>query len=262
MRAAGLARGLALAAAAAGCATTGQVNRLTADLHALRVETARRDSARAAALAQVIALQQRIFDSLGAGRQALRLVENRLSTDLTEVQRQLLQVQQLTGQSQSRLSELKAQLDARAEQEAAGAVRPAGADSGAAAAGAPTATADQMYQSARQLLVRGTMSTARRAFHDFLRSYPDHPNVPSAILGIGNTFETEAPDSSVYYYGQVVARAPRSAQAPTALYRLGLVEERRRNAAAARRHYERLLREYPRADEADLARERLAGLRP
>ncbi|MGH7560017.1 MAG: tetratricopeptide repeat protein [Gemmatimonadales bacterium] len=254
---------IGLIAAVGGCATKGQVDRLTADLTQLRIEGARRDSARAAALAQIIALQQRLVDSLAAGRQALRLVENRLSADLTEVQRQLLQVQQLTGQSQSRLSELKAQLDARAEQaEAAGLGRPATPDTGRAAAPAPTATADQMYQSARQLQLRGSLITARRGFHEFVRTYPEHQLVPNALVYIGDTFAGELPDSAVHYYGQVVTRSPRSGQAPTALYKLGRLEETRRNAAAARRHYERILREYPRADEADLARDRLSNLRP
>ncbi len=264
MRLAGRAGAGAALAVLAACATRSQVDRLIADLTRLRVETARRDSARAAALAQIISFNQRIMDSLAAGRQALRLVENRLSADLTDVQRQLLQVQQLTGQSQSRLSELKAQLDQRAEQaEVAGAARPpTGPDSGRAGAGAPTATADQMYQSARALQLRSSFATARRAYHDFLRAYPAHALVPSALLNIGQTFDPETPDSAAHYYEQVVSQSPRTAQAPTALYRLGRLEEARRNPAAARRHYERLMREYPRAEEADIARDRLANLRP
>jgi TolA-binding protein len=264
VRRAGAAAALAVLAA---CATKGQVDRLIVDLTTLRIETARRDSARAAALAQVISLNQRIMDSLAAGRQAIRLVENRLSTDMTEIARQLLMVQELTGQSQARLSQLKAQLDARAEQaEAAGPPAPVSAADSARGAGAapapPTASADQMYQSARQMQLRGSLSTARQAYRDFLRAYPGHALVPNAVLYIGDTFATEAPDSAAAYYDQVITQAPRSAQAPTALYKLALLEERRGKTADARRHYERLLRDFPRADEADLARDRLANLRP
>jgi TolA-binding protein len=263
VRRAGAAAALALLAA---CATKGQVDRLIVDLTTLRVETARRDSARAAALAQVISLNQRIMDSLAAGRQAIRLVETRLSADLTEVARQLLMVQELTGQSQARLSQLKAQLDARAEQaQAAGPPVPVpGADTARGAGAepaAPTVSADQMYQSARSMQLRGSLSTARQAYRDFLRAYPSHALAPNAMLYIGDTF-AETPDSAAYYFDQVMAQAPRSAQAPTALYKLALLEERRGKTADARRHYERLLREYPRADEADLARDRLANLRP
>jgi TolA-binding protein len=259
VRRAGAAAALALLGA---CATKGQVDRLIVDLTTLRVETARRDSARAAALAQVISLNQRIMDSLAAGRQAVRLVETRLSADLTEIARQLLMVQELTGQSQARLSQLKAQLDARAEQAQAAGPPVPGADTvGGAAPAAPTVSADQMYQSARSMQLRGSLSTARQAYRDFLRAYPSHALAPNAMLYIGDTF-AETPDSAAFYFDQVMAQAPRSAQAPTALYKLALLEERRGKTADARRHYERLLREYPRADEADLARDRLANLRP
>jgi len=260
VRRAGAAAALAVLGA---CATKGQVDRLIVDLTTFRIETARRDSARAAALAQVISLNQRIMDSLAAGRQAIRLVENRLSTDMTEIARQLLMVQELTGQSQARLSQLKAQLDARAEQaEAAGPPVPGADTARGAGAAAPTASADQMYQSARSMQLRGSLSTARQAYRDFLRVYPGHALAPNAWLYIGDTFATEAPDSAAAYYDQVISQAPRTAQAPTALYKLALLEERRGKTADARRHYERLLREYPRADEADLAQGRLANLRP
>src|ERR1043166_6027192 len=76
----------------------------------MRIENARRDSARAAALAGVLRLQDQIVDSIAAGREALRTLDVRLQGDLTDVQRQLLQVQELTGQSQQRLSEMKARL--------------------------------------------------------------------------------------------------------------------------------------------------------
>ena len=75
-----------------GCATKGQVRLLQGEIGSLRIETARRDSVRAAALAAIIGLQQRIFDSLAAGREALRNFDVRIQADLTGVQRQLLQV--------------------------------------------------------------------------------------------------------------------------------------------------------------------------
>ena len=43
---------------------------------------------------------------------------------------------------------------------------------------------------------------------------------------------------------------------------MGRLEEDRKNAAAAKTHYERLLKEYPASPEADLARNHLRNLRP
>ena len=253
------------------CATKGQVQLLQNEVRTLRIETARRDSSRAAALAAVLRLQDQIMDSIAAGREALRTLDVRLQGDLTDVQRQILQVQELTGQSQRRLSEMKAQLDARAEQVAAAAGRPATPpDSAAPTAPAspapppavPNATADQMYQGARLQLNRGSLSTARRGFQDFLAAYPNHELVPDALYSVAETFYFTAPDSALAYYGQVIGRFPKAAKASTALYKMGRLEEDRKNAAAAKTHYERLLKEYPASPEADLARNHLRNLRP
>ena len=248
----------------ASCATKGQVRLLAGEVQALRVETARRDSARAAALAGIIQLQQRIMDSLAAGREALRLLDTRLQGEIIELQRQMYQVQELTGQSQQRLTQLKAQIDANAERaEASGIARPPGADTGARVS-APVATpsADQIYQSARQQQLRNALGTARLGYQELIKTYPQSPLVPDALFYIGESFAESAPDSAVAYYSQVVARYRASARASIALYRLGHLEEHRRNTAAARRYYEQLIREYPASDDADLARERLKNLRP
>ena len=251
----------------AACATKGQVRLLQGEISSMRIEQARRDSVRAAALAAIISMQQRILDSLAAGREALRTLDVRVANDLTDVQRQLLQVQELTGQSQSRLSELKAQLDQRAEQaEVAGVTRPVTpgdtAAPGAVPAAAPTLTADQMYQNARTQLNRGANGTARRGFQDLIRVHPTHDLVSEALFYIGDSFSAETPDSAAAYYNQVVSRFPRAAKASTSLYRLGRLEAARNNPAAARAYYDRLIKEYPRSDEVDLARDALRNLRP
>lgn len=258
--------GLLVLAALPACATKGQVRLLEGEVRSLRVETARRDSVRAAALAAVITLQQRILDSVAAGREALRTLDVRLQADLTDLQRQLLQVQELTGQSQQRLTQLKAQIEARDEQAvAAGTGRPPQpADSAARGAGGSPAvpTADQMYQSARQQHGRNALGTARMGYQELLKTYPTHPRVPDALFYIGESFGSEAPDSAIAYYTQVVTRFKDSPRASTALYRMGRLEAQRRNSAAARGYFDRLLKDYPNSDEADLAREALKSLRP
>ncbi|MGQ0703221.1 MAG: tetratricopeptide repeat protein [Gemmatimonadales bacterium] len=247
---------LLFALSALSCATKGQVRLLQGDVQALRVESARRDSARAAALAAVLTLQQRIMDSLIVTREAVRNLDVRVQADLTDINRQLLQVQELTGQSQQRLTELKAQLDARAEQAAV-----------AGGAGAPSdttrrtgPTADQLYQNARSNQIRGAMITARAGYQEFLRTYPSDSRAPDAVYYIAQTFGEETPDSAAVYYNQVVSQDPTSERAPAALYQLGRLAEARRDPATARRHYDRVLREYPRSPVADLARERLREL--
>lgn len=246
---------------AAGCATKGMVRQVETQVHVLRAENARQDSARAAELGRVIRLQQQVMDSLNQSRQALRLLDVKLGNDLTDVLRQLLAIQEMTGQSQRQLSVLKAQLDARAEAQDARPIAPP-TDSTAAVTAPPPASADQLYQGALEQHRRGSMLTARRAFQDFLQQYPAHPYVPDALHFLGETFETSAPDSAAVRWTEVLTRFPRSARAPESLFKIGLLAERRGDAAAARAAFQRLVKEYPRSEHAELARDRLKETKP
>ena len=248
-------------AAVPACASKGQVQLLESEVRSLRVETARRDSARAAALAAIVTLQQRIIDSVSAGREALRALDVRVQGEFTDLQRQMLQVLELTGLSQQRLSQLKAQIDQRDEQSTAAGtgVR---TDTTARPGGVSAPTADQIYQSARSQQMRSAMGTARMGYQALIKTYPSDALIPDALFFIGETFGSEAPDSAIAYYSQVPTRFKTSPRASTALYRMGRIEEARRNSAAARGYYDRLIRDYPTSDDADMARERLKTLRP
>jgi tol-pal system protein YbgF len=255
--------GLAALAAAllvGGCATKGAVRRVETELVVLRTQMARQDSARAAELGRIIALQDRILDSIAAGREQLRLFRGEVSGELLGVQEQLVQVQELTGQSQRRLNELRRQLDDRLERLGTDTAL-AGADTGAAAP-VPTATPDQLYHASLQELRRGSLGTARTGFREFVRTYPTHPQLADALYWLGETFAVENPDSAASYYRTVVERFPSATRASTALYKTGLLAEQRGDRAAARAAYQRVIQQYPRSDEADLSRGRLAALRP
>ena len=152
-----------------GCVTKGDMQRVQDDVALFKAETARRDSARAAQLGEVIQVQQRIMDSLTSSRKAVGQLRGDLASDLYNIQQQLVQLQELTGQSQQRLSELRTQLEARGEQIAidrAGRYR-------RAATPAPPASADQMYEASLAQLRRGSTSTARSGLREMLAAYPD-----------------------------------------------------------------------------------------
>jgi tol-pal system protein YbgF len=250
-----------LVTVASGCATKGSVMRVETQVLVLRAENARQDSARAAELARVIRLQQQTIDSLVQTRQAIRTLDMRLGNDVTDILRQMLAVQEMTGQSQRQLSILKAQLDARAEAMDA---RPIATqpDTGAAQTRPPAASADQMFQGALDLHRRGSSATARRAFQDFLLQYPAHPYVPDALHFLGETFETATPDSAVARWNEVLTRFPQSTRAPESLFKIGILASRRGDKVAAKAAFDRLIKTYPRSDYAEVARERLKELNP
>ncbi len=246
------------------CASKGDLRRVEEQLVLSRAENMRADSARAVQLAQILETQRRTMDSLSSlarvAEQTSRQVgtaKGDLANDLYNIQQQLVQIQALTGQSQQRLTELRTQLDARGEQlnAAAGPV-----DTTRPSPGGGQPSADQMYEASLSQLRRGSPGTARSGFREFLRLYPSDPRVPDATYFIGESFAAEAPDSAVGYYRKVVETAPQSARAASAVYKLGLVAERKQDLEGAKAYYQRVISDYPRSDEAALARDRLKSL--
>ncbi len=238
-----------------GCALKGDVRRVEEQLAEFRTETARSDSVRAVMLDEVIDLQQQQLDSLAYLQRRLVAFQGDVRTDMTEVQRQLVAVQELTGQSQQRLTELRARMDARA---VVGFV--AGADSAAAGdpgAGGADIGAQEMFDVSLEQLRRGSPGTARAGFRQFLEDYPRHPLAGDAWFFLGESWEEANPDSAAVAYDQVVQRHADSRRAPTALYRLGLLAERAGDRRAAEVYYSRVIAGYPRSEEAQLARSKL-----
>jgi len=224
------------------------VRRLEEQLATMQTQEARRDSAQSAQLTQAIALQRQAADSLAAVQRSLVAFRGETLGQLYEVQKQLLQVQELAGQSTRRLNELRGDLDARGQQIAGD------------AAGPTNASAVQMYEASLQQLRRGSTGTARAGFRQFLQQYPTATEAPDALYFIGESFSTEAPDSAAAYYAKVVEQYPSSTRAASALYRLGAMAETARDTTAARRYYQQLVAKYPTSNEAALARDRLKAL--
>lgn len=247
------------------CATPSQVRQVENQVVLLRAENARTDSLRARQFGELVRLQQRLLDSLALTNRSVTAVRGDLVNDLYNIQQQLVQLQELTGQSQRRLSELRAQLEARSEQLqqqiAAGQQAPlqGGAAPGDSAAPA-VPSAPQMYEASLQLLRRGSTETARTGFRELVKAYPADERVPDALYFIGQSF-TEEPDSAAAYFRLVSERHPQSPRAPGAMYNLGLVQLRKKDSAGAKASFDRVVKQYPRSDEAALARDQLKSIR-
>jgi tol-pal system protein YbgF len=237
-----------------GCVTKSDIQRVQDDVALFKAETARRDSARAAQLAELIQVQQRIMDSLSASRKTVAQLRGDLQGDLYNIQQQLVQLQELTGQSQQRLSELRTQLEARGEQIASNAADTSRTPTPSAA------SADQMYEASLAQLRRGSTATARSGLREMLKTYPTSDRAGDALYFIGQSYAAENTDSAIAYYNQVVQKYPTSSRAGSALYNLGLLAERRKETKKAREAYQRVVQKYPQSDEAALARDRLKAL--
>jgi len=246
----------------AGCALKGDVRRVELQVEALRVERARADSQRAAEIDTVRALLRAVQEKLTAQQAYLVQLRGDVKTDLLAVQQQLVSVQELTGQSQQRLTELRGRLEEQAHQPVpaldtgrGGAAVPVGPSGNPAGPGP-----EQMYDLAYQQYRGSRYGTARQAFREFLRMFPTHERAPDALYFIGESFAGENADSAAAVYQQVVKTYATSPRAPSALYKLGFLAEQRGDKGAARTYYARVIAGYPRSPEANLARDKLQRL--
>lgn len=251
--------------ASGGCfATREDVRVLQDDLTRMQAAQRSEDSAHRAALEVVI-------EQLGRAQDTLRVLSGRtakwqgdVSENLYSVGQQLIQIEELTGQSQKQLSVLHAGLEAQHTTAASSATGTppggAGPRDTARAAGGPGP--DQLFQLAHEQLRRGSTGAARAALTDLLRQYPNSDVAPYAHLDLAETYAQEGnatvADSA---YQDVIARYPTLAIAATALYRHAGVLSAAGKSQPARDAYQDVIRKYPRSDEAVLAKDRLRDLK-
>lgn len=293
----------------AGCLATKQ------DLQDLRTQMDNDRVEQNRQIQMLIARTQSMLDSLSIQNSRMRAdVANRLQ----QLDRQLVQIQSLSGQSQQQIRDLQRQIEQRTEEARQAEVQPttvdttavtpatdrsAGSDRAAdrttterpstdRAAGDRTTTrpttstdrtaatrpstpatpprtqprrddapptADDAYEAAMGAYQRGSMTTARGAFQEFLQVAPRDPRAAEAQFYIGETY-TRDPDAAIAAYQRVVDRYPTSARAPAALLRMAKLEIARGDRTQARAHLNQILRSYSRSDEADEARTQLDRL--
>jgi len=262
------------AALLAGCALKGDVRRVELQVASLKDSLRAAQAARKTESDSVLAAIAGLRQALAAEHAYMVQTRGDVRTDMLSVQQQLVTIQELMGQSQQRLTELRTRLEAQARQPipgadtagaGAGGAGAAGVAAGAAGGGAGASTSagpkpDQVYDASMQQYRRGAFATARAGFREFLRLFPNEDRASDAMFYIGETFASDSPDSAAAVYQQLIKTYPTSPRAPSALYKLGLQAESRGERATARTYYQRIVSGYPRSDEANLARDRLQRL--
>jgi tol-pal system protein YbgF len=229
------------------------------EIRTLRAMQARSDTMRRASADSTRAVADSTLHVMARANDSLRALALRFGAfqanvagELFEIGKQLITLQELTGQSSRHIMNLRSAMEERAQ-------AIAGSDTG----GAPVQPGPaQMYTAAFDQLRRGAFGTARTGFEELLRRYPDFEQASAAQLHIGQTYELEnrtAEADSVY--GLVVARYPKSVDAPTALYKYGLSRLKQGRAAEAREALQRVIRDWPRSTEAELAADRLKTIK-
>jgi tol-pal system protein YbgF len=230
-------------ATTAGCATKRDLRDLRDEMNSMRV-------AQEALLHDLQRQNATILDSMSTQDVRLR---GDLTNQLLQMDRQLVQIQELTGQGQQQLSQLRETVRMREE-----AFRNDMGTQGAGQAGDP----EELFTASQAAMQRGSMTTARSGFQEFVRAFPQHPRAPDAHLAIGESFEqANQPVPALEAYARLLELHPNSTRAPTALLRAARIELARNNRDAARTMLTQITAAYPRSAEAAEATRELQGLR-
>lgn len=190
-----------------------------------------------------------LLDSLS--RQGTR-TRGDIANRLLQMERQMVQIQELTGQSQQSVAQLRQQLQERARE----------LDRAEATPDAPPAAdaseAQEVYDTALAAFERNSFSTAREGFEEFLRVAPRHRLAADAQFYVGETYaQSGQADRAVQAFTRVVELHPTSPRASAALFRTGQVELGRNRRDEARARFNQLVRAYPDAPDARRARQEL-----
>jgi tol-pal system protein YbgF len=245
----GLIRAGLLAVAAplllSACATKGDVRNMRWDLERMQ---ARQDSV----LFEIQRQNQLLLDSIRASIALTVDARGTTAAQLRQFETNVSQLGQLVGQVMGSLSRIEQRLTGLDQ-------RPGGAAAGGSAPGG--GTAEEYYGTGLQMMSQQSYATARMAFEQLIREFPEHERAPDAQFQVGQAFYHEQQFDSAYAALERVAEqwaeAPRAA---AALFRAGAIAEERRDFARARRYFERVRSAYPRSDEARQAQQKLQSL--
>ncbi|MGA0920535.1 MAG: tetratricopeptide repeat protein, partial [Gemmatimonadaceae bacterium] len=218
-----------------------------------------RDSLRATALdstlTEIAALLRATNDTVRALSATMGRLRGDVREDLQNVRSQLIAIQELTGQSQRRIQELRADLESDAQEKSVG--PGAGTSTGQDSARVPapvTPGPAQLYQMGQDQLRRGSGASARSAFAALLAQYPRSDLAADALYGMAEAFTAEgnaaAADS---LYDQVVVRYPSSERAATALYKRATALRVAGKTEPAQALYRQIIQRYPRSEAAVLS---------
>lgn len=248
---------LASSATQGACvASKGDIRLLQDELRSMETVAARADTLRRAQADSALRALSVAQDSMRALSARFGSFQAATSGELYDMARQLITIQEQTGLSQRRLQELRATLEEKAPP--GGTTPPAPGDTSKPAGPGPA----QLFQVSVDQMRRGSFGVARSGFDELLVRFPKFEDAPAAQLYVGQAYSEEknavAADS---VYLLVVQRYATSAEAPKALYKYALSQLAQKKTELAKQVLQRVIREYPRSDEADLARARLGTIK-
>ncbi len=241
-----------LSFALAGCVTTGQGDKMSADIARLRerldaLDVRDRDiNEKVAKLRTVLdeatALLGRNSADLGA-----RVAKN--ETDIAAMTGKIEEAKYLVAELQKQVAQV-GQTQQQLEQNQQRIVERV----------APTMPEDKdaLWTEAQKRLGNGQRDEARRFLRSFIQRFPDDPRAPQGQLQIGISFVQELkPSNAAAEFSNLIQRFPRSAEVPEAMWQLAESFVVLKFCSDAKAMYEDLAKRYPKSPRARQVKQRL-----
>jgi tol-pal system protein YbgF len=242
-----------LALASQGCfASKSDFEALRTDVGAVHRHEVMSDSIQRTQFAQLTSISRSIrvlADSINSLNSRLSESQRLSNSEITGLRQDVARLQDITGQSEQRMREIRATLEERA----------------------PTVTTDsapsgpgpaQLLQLGRDQMIKRSYNSGRDALNNLLTRFPTSDLAPDAIYEIAQSYRAEnnlnAADSA---YADLASRFPDSPRMPSVLYKRGLILQSLGQPTEARKLFQEVRRRFPRAPEAALAQERLGAAR-
>ncbi|HZC67343.1 MAG TPA: tol-pal system protein YbgF [Nitrospirales bacterium] len=130
------------------------------------------------------------------------------------------------------------------------------------AAPAPTLSDKEAYDRAQQHYGQGRYDVALTSFRLFLSQYPDSPLVSNAHFWIGECYvRARDYERGLEEYEHVIKSYPKSVKAAPALYRKAMAFLELNNKEAAKSALRQLIADYPKSQDSQRAKAKLASLK-
>lgn len=246
--------------ACGGCffATKSDFDKLQQDVVGTRASSNAADSVQRAYLIEMTRSMRTLNDSINALSRRVNSLKTVTETDLAAMKEDISQLQDLSGQSEQRLRDMRAAVEERTAQP-----EPAAPTDSALTPGAPAGPGPaQLLQAGRDQLLKGGNVAARAAFSELITKYPRSDLVPDAMFFTAQAFAAERNNAAAdQQYAALISRFPNSPRVPTAMYKRALQMQASKKTAEAKRLFQEIIKRFPRSDEAALADERLQSMK-
>jgi tol-pal system protein YbgF len=177
---------------------------------------------------------------------------------MTNIEDQLLTVQELTGLSQQQLASLRDQYERDRQQDrSSGGFTGGGFQPGAAG----STGAQELYDAAVTQFNRGTYTAARMGFEQIVNEYGSDPLAPEARYYLAQILQNDGDvEGAIEAFLLIPEFHPTAERVPDAYYMAGRLHLGLGNSDQAQQYFERVVNTWPDSTAADLAREELARL--